>query len=88
MNPNEKQLLQETYDLVQENNKILRNIRRSNRWSNIFRIFYWTLIIGASIGAFYFIQPYIDAITKTYGSLEQNINDVKGITNKITNSTK
>ena len=88
MNPNEKELLQKTYELSQENNKILRGIRRSNRWSGFFRVIYWVLIIGVSIGAFYFIQPYINAITKTYGSLQQNINDVKNITNKITSTSK
>ena len=88
MNPNEKDLLQKTYDLAEENNKILRGIRRSNRLSSVFRVFYWFIIIGVSIGAFYFIQPYINVITKTYGSLQQNINDVKNIANKITTLPK
>jgi len=70
-------------ETVEENNKILRGMRRSNRWSNIFRVFYWFLIIGVSIGAFYFIQPYIDAITGTYGDLQNNLSNVKNVTNNI-----
>lgn len=83
MEQDEKQLLQKTYDLAKENNKILRGIRRSNRWSAFMRIVYWLLIIGASIGAFYFIQPYLNAATNAYKSLESGLNNVKSVTNKI-----
>ena len=70
-------------EIVEDNNKILRGMRRSNRLSNIFRAFYWFLIIGVSIGAFYFIQPYIDAITGTYSDLQSNLNNVKSVTSNI-----
>lgn len=33
-------------------------MKRSARISNILRIFYWVIIIGLSVGAYYFIQPY------------------------------
>jgi hypothetical protein len=83
MNPNEKQLLQETHDLAEENNKILKGIRRSNRVSFIFRFLYWLLIIGVSIGAFYYIQPYVDKLNKAYGSLQSNVSDVQTVTNSL-----
>ncbi len=69
MNPEEKQLLQKTFEMAEENNKMLRHIKRSNRLSMIFRISYWVIIIGISLGALYFIQPYIDSVMKAYGNI-------------------
>ncbi len=71
MNPEEKQLLQKTFELTEENNKILRHIKMQNRWAMIMRIAYWVLIIGASVGALYFIQPYIDSVMKAYSGVSK-----------------
>lgn len=69
MTPDEKSLLERTYRLSVENNEILRSIRRGNRWSMAMRLLYWAVIIGASVGAYYFIQPYINAVTEAYGNI-------------------
>lgn len=63
MTPEERSLLERTHEIVEENNKMLRSIKRSGRISMILRILYWAVIVGVSVGAFYFIQPYIDYIT-------------------------
>jgi hypothetical protein len=67
MSPEERSLLERTYKMTEENNEILRSIRRSNRWSMALRATYWIVIIGLSIGAFYFVQPYIEFMTNTLG---------------------
>ena len=85
MNPEEKELLQKTYDLSKENNRILHGLRRSNRYSTILSVFYWIIIIGVSVGAFVYLQPYIDTLTKTYGSLQTDFNNIKSVTGKISN---
>jgi len=59
MTPEERSLLENTMALAKENNKILRSIRRSNRWSSIFRVIYWVVIIGLGLGTYYFLQPYL-----------------------------
>jgi hypothetical protein len=59
MTPEERSLLENTAALVKENNKILRGIRSSNRWSTIFRVIYWLIIIGLGVGAYYALQPYL-----------------------------
>ncbi len=63
MTPEERNLLERTHKLVEENNQILVKMRRSNRYALVFRVLYWVVIIGISFGAFYLIQPYINAIT-------------------------
>ncbi len=67
MTPEERSLLERTYKLTEENNEILRKIRRGNRWSMAIKATYWIVIIGLSIGAFYFVQPYIEFMTSTLG---------------------
>lgn len=62
MTPEERQLLERVANQVDENNQILRGIRRTQRFSTIVKIGYWVLIIGLSLGAFYFIQPYVNML--------------------------
>ncbi len=64
MNPEERSLLERTYKLSQENNDILKSLRRSNRIGTAIKIFYWTVIIGLSVGSIYFIQPYVNFLTE------------------------
>ncbi|MCX6716033.1 MAG: hypothetical protein NT077_03380 [Candidatus Taylorbacteria bacterium] len=67
MTPEEKSLLERTAALVQENNKILIGLRRSNRVSVALRVAYWALIIVLSFGAYYLIQPYVTMMLNTFG---------------------
>ena len=83
MNPNEKELLQKTYELVEENNKILHKLKSANTRAALFRWFYWIVIVGISVGAFYFLEPYIKVVSGTYKSLETELSNVKSITSKI-----
>jgi hypothetical protein len=83
MTPEEKELLRETAELTKENNKILRGIRRSNRVSTFLRVMYWIIILGSAFGVYYYTQPYIDAIVKSYNGMRENIESVKNITTKL-----
>ncbi len=70
MSPEEKKLLEETAQLTKESNEILKKLYRSHIWGRVTHILYWVIIIGASIGAFYFIQPYIDTLRSFTGGDE------------------
>lgn len=83
MTPEEKELLQKTYELSEENNKILHSLRRSNRVRSFFRIVYWVLIICVSVGAFYYIQPYVNVVIKAYQGIQNDINTFKTTTGSI-----
>lgn len=63
MTPEEKELLKRTLALAEENNDMLRSMRRSMRIQRFMSIVYWVFIIGSAVGAYYLIQPYIEAIT-------------------------
>lgn len=66
MTPEERSLLEKTYRLAVENNELLHNLKRRARLATAVKVLYWTVIIGLSFGAFYFIQPYIDFV-KNFG---------------------
>ncbi len=67
MNPEERSLLERTYKLAEENNTILRSIRRSTRIGNVIKFIYWAIILGLSFGAYYFIQPYVQFMMGALG---------------------
>lgn len=76
MTPEEKALLENTYQIAKENNELLRGIQRRGRWSLGLRVGYWAIIIGLSVGALYFIQPYVDMLKGlTGGSSSTNSTD-------------
>ena len=54
-----EKLLKENIEISRESLKILKGIRRANRFASIFKIFYWLVIIGSAVGAYYFLEPYI-----------------------------
>ena len=87
MSPDEKDLMEKTFELAKENNHILRGIRRSNRWSIFFRVFYWLVIVGISVGAFVYIQPYLNPIFKAYQNVQSSLNNVKSTVNKVSSET-
>ncbi len=62
MTPEERSLLESTHQLVKENNALLHNLKNRARFGTAVKILYWTIIIGLSFGALYFIQPYIDMV--------------------------
>ena len=83
MTPEERQLLIQTSRLVEENNKILRKMHRAALWGRIFHFLYWVAIIGLSVGAYYFIQPYVDQLQQTYGCIKQDVSNVRNTVNQV-----
>lgn len=79
-----KKELAELKTLTQENNRMILGIYRRAKISMIVDVTKWVIIIGISIGAFYFVQPYIDSVVNTYSNLLGNNGadgQQKGITN-------
>lgn len=73
MSPEEKSLLERTYKMVEENNSILRSIRRSNRFSGVMKVIYWLIIIGISYGLYAYLQPYVKTATDLYEQVQNNL---------------
>jgi hypothetical protein len=68
MSPEERELLNKTVTLTEENNKMLHGILRAMRIQRIMSIIYWVFILGSAIGAYYIIQPYLSDLVNIYSS--------------------
>lgn len=66
-----RSLVEETKELVEENNKILKSMRRNARFGALARIVYWIVILGIGVGAFYYVKPYVEQLMKVYESVKQ-----------------
>ena len=68
MTPEERELLNKSVALGEENNKILHSIARGLRLQRIMSIIYWLFIIGSAVGTYYILQPYLTQLMGIYGS--------------------
>lgn len=78
MDPESKELLQNTLEITEENNKILHKIRGVQKRESIWRVVKIIVIISIAFGSFYFIQPYLNKVMDLYNSvtgMEQKINN-------------
>ena len=73
MQPEDRELLKRTVELEEENNSMLRSIQRSMRLARFMSILYWVFIIGSAVGAYYLIQPYIEALTGAVGGTKDTV---------------
>jgi len=71
--------LNQILEKVEENNKILKKMRRASLFGNIFRVIYWAVIIFFAVGAYWFIQPYLSTITSAYEQIQSTQNNLKNI---------
>ncbi|OGI60036.1 hypothetical protein A2641_02575 [Candidatus Nomurabacteria bacterium RIFCSPHIGHO2_01_FULL_37_25] len=77
MSPEERELLNRSVSLAEENNKILLSVKRSMRISKIMTYIYLIFIIGSAAGAYYLLQPYIDQLIGIYGNVQGTFDNIK-----------
>ncbi|MFP4539665.1 MAG: hypothetical protein ACLFNN_01860 [Candidatus Paceibacterota bacterium] len=58
--------LADVYELVRENNKMLRQMRDAQRRAGLFKILYWLIIVGVAVVAYLYIEPYLDDLESLY----------------------
>ena len=79
MSPEEKELFKKSIALAEENNDILRSMQRSMRLARLMTILYWLFIIGSAVGAYYLIQPYIQAISGAANGAKSSFSDLSSM---------
>ncbi len=68
-NMDDKETLARILELTEDTNKMTRKMRRAQKLANFWSIIYWIIIVSLSIGAFYYIQPFIDGFIHAYQSV-------------------
>ncbi len=88
MDPDIKKILIENLEITKQNNELLTKIRSVQKWSQITRAVYWLLIIGASLGSYYFIQPYLGSILNVYSGGVSDIHSISDFSKNLPDSKK
>lgn len=79
-----KTLLKRNLELTQENNALLRKMRRSAVYGNIIKIVWLAIIIGLPVYIYYsFLQPYIGQLLEVYGEVETGAGEIRNLLNKL-----
>jgi len=74
-----KKILLEHAKIAEENNKILKKIHRSMKVGGFFRAIYWIIIAGSAVGAYYFLQPFVEGAQGTLETLLGGLENFTGI---------
>lgn len=69
MDPETRRLLEDNLELSKENNEMLRKMKRSMLVSTVVRSFYWIVIIGSAVGAYYAFQPFFENLWGVFDSI-------------------
>ena len=69
MDPEIKELLEQNLALNEENNRLLRGLRRANRIAFVWRVIYIGIFLGGAAVAFTFLRPYYEGVKTTYDSI-------------------
>ncbi len=88
MTPEERSLLERTHKLAEENNELLRGMRRMSRITSVARISYWVVILLVGFGAYYFIQPYVQSMFSLYTGIQENLGTSPGTSDLLLNLFK
>lgn len=68
--------LKKVVKLSEENNTMLRRVDHRAKMAVLWGIFRWAIVIGVALGAFYYIQPYLEQLATIYQSLTGNKLDI------------
>lgn len=61
--------LQEVREIIEKDHEMIQSVYRRVRLSSAISVIKWVVIIGFSLGAFYYIQPLLEVLLKTYTSI-------------------
>lgn len=69
MDPEIKTLLEKNLALSEENNRLIRGLRRANRIAFVWRVIYIGIFLGGAAVAFNYLQPYFEGARGAYDSV-------------------
>ena len=79
MDPRDRDMLKQTLELVEENNQLLKRLHTSMVWGRAMRIIYWVILIGSAVGAYYYVEPYLNSLLKIYNSIPNAFSGIQKV---------
>ena len=80
MQPEEKKLLEETFELAKDNNKMLHKVRSIQKIQAFWSILKIIVIVGIALGAAYYLEPYFNKAMDLF-------NQISGMKQGLDNSS-
>jgi len=80
--------LSEIKKIVEQNNKMLHSLQNRARFGTIFSVLKWVIVVGISIGAYAFLQPYLNILLDTYTSIQESTSAIDQLKNSIPDTSK
>ncbi|MDD5318667.1 MAG: hypothetical protein PHF79_02510 [Candidatus Pacebacteria bacterium] len=67
-----KQLIEETLRIGKENQRVLKHLESTFRIYRYLTVLRWLFVVAIAVGAFYFLQPFMQEIAKIYQAVTGN----------------
>ena len=74
MNQEEKQLLERTLKLSEENNRILKKINARGRWAFAWGIVKIVIFVVPLVAGYIFLEPYLKDAAANYQGIQRLLN--------------
>lgn len=81
-----KSEIRELLELTRENNELLKGVHKRARWSMFFFVFRWAITFGLLIGAYYYVEPYVDMAKDAYQNTSNILRGVQASSDSVKNS--
>ena len=88
MDSESEQLLQDALTLAKENNKMLHKIRGVQKRETFWHVLKLIVIVGITLGSFYFLEPYLNKVVDLYNSISAIQQNIKNVTDVPSNTFK
>ena len=73
-----KREVEELKTLTVDTNRMMHGMRRGQRWRSFVSILWWVFIVGASVGSYYLVQPYLQNAIDAYTGIQQSAKTTQG----------
>jgi hypothetical protein len=70
------------YEMVEENNKMLKKLTKKGRWSTVFKSIKYIFILILILGSWYYIKPFTDQVKVLYGKVNETNESIRELKSK------
>lgn len=78
-----KNLMRKNLEISQESLHVLKKINRDRIYGKILYMLKWAIIIGGTLGTYYYIEPIIKDLLNTLSGINAGINEAQNIGTKL-----
>ena len=72
-------------ELAEENNILLKQVRKTQKASQMMKAVYWVIIIVVSLGSYLFVQPYVKDLLGLYSGGVNALKSVQDLQGSLQN---